>query len=98
VRVRVGGRVGARAVNRALAIASALDSIVLDTGGLVAADAAGRGPDGRDVLAGRATVVEALRTRRGVPVVGWDGAVTSTERAILARRVEREAGTVVIVD
>jgi hypothetical protein len=97
VRVRVGGRVGARAVNRALAIASALDGVVLDTGGWVAADAAGRGPDGRDVLAGRATVVEALRNRCGVPVLGWGGALTPTERAILARRVEHEAGAVVVV-
>ncbi len=57
----------------------------------------GRGPDGRDVLAGRATVVEAFRTRRGVPVVGWGGVLTPAERAILARRVEHEAGTVVVV-
>lgn len=89
--------VDGRSVARALAIASAVDGVVLDASGRTAADAVGRGPDGRDVLAGRATVVEACRTCGGVPVVGWGGALTPTERAILSRHVEREAGAVVVL-
>jgi hypothetical protein len=93
VRIRLDG---ARPAG-ALALAAALDGVILDTTGHVAAGAAGRGPDGCDVLAGRATVVEALRTRGDVPVVGWGGPLTRVERAVLARRVEREAGTVVVL-
>lgn len=89
-------RIRVRGVVDALALARSLDGVVLDTTGGLAASAAGRGPDGRDVLAGRATVVEALRTREGVPVVGWGGSFARHERAVLARAVEREAGTVVV--
>jgi hypothetical protein len=81
----------------ALALAAVLDGVLFDTTGYVAAGAAGRGPDGCDVLAGRAAVVEALRTRGDVPVVGWSGPLTRVECAVLARRVEREAGAVVVL-
>lgn len=97
MRVGVAGSVDDRAAARALDLATALDGVVLDATGRVAAAAAGRGPDARDVLAGRATVTEALRTRGGVPVVGWGGVLTRIERAVLVRRIEREAGTVVVL-
>lgn len=79
----------------ALGLAAALAGGLLDTTGAVAA--AGRGPDGRDVLAGRATVVEAFRTRADVPVVEAGGSLTAVERAVLARRVECEVGSVVVL-
>lgn len=90
-------RIQVRGAVDGLALARSLDGVVLDTTGRLASSAAGRGPDGRDVLAGRATVGEAFRTRETVPVVGWGGALAPVERAILARRVEHEAGTVVVV-
>lgn len=79
----------------ALGLAGAIGGGLLDTTGAVTA--AGRGPDGRDVLAGRATVVEAFRTRAGVPVVASGGPLTAVGRAVLARRVECEAGSVVVL-
>ncbi|WP_276259189.1 hypothetical protein [Haloglomus litoreum] len=98
MRIEVGTGSGADAhAPRPLALAAALDGVVLDATGLVAVTAAGRGPDGSDVLAGRATVVEAFRSREGVPVVGWGGPLTRVERAVLARRIEREAGAVVVL-
>lgn len=96
IEVGVAGGVDGCALH-ALNLAAALDGVVLDTSGRVVAAATGRGPDTRDVLAGRATVVEALRTADGVPLVGWGGPLTRVERAVLARRVEREAGTVVVL-
>jgi hypothetical protein len=97
VRIEVGVAGGIDdSAARALALAAALDGVVLDTDGRLAVTAAGRGPDARDVLAGRATVVEAFRTRAGVPVVGWGGPLTRVERAVLAHRAEREVGTVVV--
>jgi hypothetical protein len=91
--VRIVLRRGGRGV--ALALAAALDAVLLDTRGALRW-AAGRGPDGRDVLAGRATVVEALRTVGGVPVVGWGGPLAGDRLGRLARLVERAAERVVI--
>ena len=91
MRVRIQSGVAAPA----LGLAATLGGGLLDTTGAVAG--AGRGPDGRDVLAGRATVIEAFRTRAGVPVVTSDGSLTAVERAVLARRVECEAGSVMVL-
>lgn len=97
MRIRVCGP-GAAAT--ALDLAAALGGAVLDAAGRVAAagSPAGRGPDARDVLAGRATVTESFRTLAGVPVVGWGGPLTQVERVVLARRVECELGAVVVLD
>jgi hypothetical protein len=96
VRIRVVGGGPAAAV-LALALADATGAALLDATGRVAACAAGRGPGGRDVLAGRATVAEALRSRGSVPVVGWGGPLDATGRAALARRIVREVGAVVVL-
>lgn len=86
-------REGGRGV--ALALAAALDAVLIDTHGALRW-AAGRGPDGRDVLAGRAAVPEALRTVGSVPVLGWGGPVAGERLRRLSRVIEREAGRVVV--
>jgi hypothetical protein len=85
-----------RAVDlQALALATALDAVLVDTSGRLVAAADGRGPDGRDVLAGRATVVESFRTFGGVPVVDGSG-LEPVARPALVRAVAAETGLVII--
>lgn len=79
----------------ALALAAALDAALVDTAGRLVAVANGHGPDGRDVLAGRAAVVEAFRTLAGVPVVDGLG-LSPVESPVLIQAVAAEAGLVVV--
>lgn len=85
-----------RAVDRlALALAAVLDAALVDTTGRLAAAADGRGPDGSDVLAGRAAAVESFRTLAGVPVVDGRGPAPA-EHPALVRAVAAETGIVVV--
>lgn len=79
----------------AIALAAALDTALVDTSGRLAATADGRGPDGRDVLAGRAAVVESFRTFGGVPVVDGSG-LAPAARTALVRAVAAETGLVIV--
>lgn len=78
-----------------LALAAALDAALVDTAGRLVTVADGRGPDGRDVLAGRAAVVESFRTLAGVPVVDG-GELAPVESPVLVQAVAAEAGLVVV--
>lgn len=79
----------------ALALATTLDAALVDTAGRLVAAADGRGPDGRDVLADRAAVVESFRTLAGVPVIDGSG-LSPGERPALVRAVAAEAGVAVV--
>lgn len=79
----------------ALALAASTEGALVDTGGRLAAMAAGRGPDAGDVLAGRATVVESFRTLGGVPVVNATP-LSASGLAALLPPVAAETGAVVV--
>lgn len=96
-----GGKGGVGKTTLSYNVAAALDAVVVDADLGMADLPAGRGPDLHDVLAGRASAVETLRSGP-VDVVPCGRTLAGARAADLTRlaaaveAVEREHGTVVI--
>ena len=96
-----GGKGGVGKTTLSYNVAAALDAVVVDADLGMADLPAGRGPDLHDVLAGRASAVETLRSGP-VDVVPCGRTLAGARAADLTRlaaaveAVERERGTVVI--
>ena len=97
-----GGKGGVGKSTTALNVADALSAVVVDADLAMADLPGGRGPDLHDVLADRASALEAVRTVHGVRVLACGrtlaGARASDVRRLapVLRAVEREFGAVVV--
>ncbi|WP_323674378.1 P-loop NTPase [Halorubellus sp. PRR65] len=97
-----GGKGGVGKSTVALNVADALSAVVVDADLAMADLPGGRGPDLHDVLAGRASALEAVRSVAGVRVLSCGrtlaGARASDVRRLrpALRAVEREFGAVVV--
>jgi septum site-determining protein MinD len=97
-----GGKGGVGKSTVALNVADALSAVVVDADLAMADLPGGRGPDLHDVLAGRASALEAVRSVAGVRVLSC-GRTLAGARASDARRlapalraIEREFGAAVV--